>query len=133
MSHATRARRGSNAFLEALGSWLRGRTSPAGKLSRTLASAVRPFTTAERALPVAVAAIVAVASMLALMPSTPAGAAGAAQGSSPSPRLAINGAVRSLESTDGLALGTVDAQKVDTSFQPVTVPTDVTTLPSAEQ
>lgn len=71
--------------------------------------------------------------MLALMPSTPAGAAGAAQGSSPSPRLAVNGAVRSLDSTDGLGLGSVDAQKVDTSFQPVTVPTDVTTLPSAER
>ncbi len=133
VSQASRARHGSIALLLAFGSWLRGRTAPAGMLSGTLASAVRPFTTAERALPVAVAAIVAIASMLALMPSTPGGAAGAAQGSSPNPRLAVNGGVRYLDSTDGLGLTSLDARKSDTSFQPVTVPADVTTLPSAEQ
>ena len=133
VSHASRASRGSAALLGALVAWFRGRTAPAGMLSRTLASAVRPFTTAERALPVAVAAIVALASMLALMPSTPGGEAGAAQGSSPNPRLAINGGVRYLDSTDGLGLANVDAQKLSTGFQPVTVPTNVTTLPSAEQ
>jgi murein DD-endopeptidase MepM/ murein hydrolase activator NlpD len=133
VSHASRRSRGSVAFFQALGSWLRGRTASLGTLSRTLASVGRPFTTAERALPIAVAAIVAVASMLALMPSTPAGAAGAAQGSSASPRLAVNGGVRYVDSTDGLGLANVDAQKAVTNFQPVTVPTDVTTLPSAEQ
>jgi murein DD-endopeptidase MepM/ murein hydrolase activator NlpD len=102
-------------------------------MRKALASAVRPFTTAERALPLAVAAIVAIASMLALMPGMPAGTAGAAQGSSPNPRLAVNGGVRYLDSTDGVALGNVDAQKAGTNFQPVTVPTDVSTLPSAEQ
>ena len=133
VSPASRARRGSAAFLGALGSWLRRRTAPAGTLSRTLAPVVRPFSTAERALPVAIAAVVAIASMLALMPSTPAGAAGAAQSSSTGPRLALNGGVRFLDSMDGLGLGNVDAQKAQASFTPVSVPTDVTTLPSADQ
>jgi murein DD-endopeptidase MepM/ murein hydrolase activator NlpD len=133
VSHATRASRGSAAFFEALGSWLLGRTAPAGKLSRTLASVVRPFTTAERALPVAVAAIVAIASMLALMPSTPAGTAGAAQSSSQAPRLAVNGGLRYLDSKDGLGLVNLDAQKAGTAFKQVSVPTDIATLPSVEQ
>ena len=133
VSLVSRVNRRTAAFLAALASRL-GSVAPAGRLSLGLASAVRPFATAERALPIAVAAIVAVASMLALLPSTPAGSAGAAQGTPTSPRLAINGGVRYLDASDDPgAAAILDAQKVEASFQPVTLPTDVTTQPATEQ
>ncbi len=62
-------------------------------LRASLAAALRPFMSAERALPVAVAAIVAVASILALVPSTPSGAVGGVQGRGQDVRLAVNGGI----------------------------------------
>lgn len=129
---ASRVNRRTAAFFAALASRL-GSVTPAGKLSLRLASAVRPFTTAERALPIAVAAIVAVASMLALLPSTPAGTAGAAQGIPTSPRLAINGGVHYLDASDApRAAAILDAQKVDASFLPITLPSVVTPQPTSD-
>ena len=134
VSLATRVNRRTAAFFEAMGSRFGRRTSaPAGSLGAALASVVRPFTTAERALPIAVAAIVAIASLLALLPSTPAGSAGAAQGTSSGPRLAINGGVRYIDaSEDPGASAALDAQKATQNFQAVTLPTDVITQPVAE-
>ena len=47
---------------------------------RHLVSSLRPFTSAERALPIAVASIVAVAALLAFLPTTPQGAVSGIQG-----------------------------------------------------
>jgi len=134
VSLATRVNRRTAAFFGAIGSRFGRRTSaPAGSLGASLASVVRPFTTAERALPIAVAAIVAVASLLALLPSTPAGSAGAAQGASSGPRLAINGGVRYIDASDDPgAVAMMDAQKAAQNFQAVTLPTDVVTQPAVE-
>jgi murein DD-endopeptidase MepM/ murein hydrolase activator NlpD len=134
VSLATRVNRRTAAFFEALGSRFGRRTpAPAGSLGASLASVVRPFTTAERALPIAVAAIVAIASLLALLPSTPAGSAGAAQGIASSPRLAISGDGRYIDASEGPgALTMLDGQKATQSFRAVTLPTDVVTQPAAE-
>lgn len=135
VSHASRASRGSRALVRVLGSWLRGRTVSAGtaRLSAGLLSALRPLSTTERAIPVAVAAIVAIASMLALLPGTPLGAAGAAQSSASATRLAVNGGVRLLDSTDGAGLAGLGSVGAGPSFQPITIPSDVQTQPSTEQ
>ena len=128
----TRVNRRSAAIVRAIGDRFRGRASvPAGLLS----AAVRPFASAERALPLVVAAIVAIASLLALLPSTPSGSAGAAQGSGSSVRFAVNGGIRYLDATDDPgAAAVLDAQKAaDPSFQPVTLPVDVTTPPATDQ
>ncbi|HEY4753097.1 MAG TPA: LysM peptidoglycan-binding domain-containing protein, partial [Candidatus Limnocylindrales bacterium] len=138
LSAVARVNRGTAAFLEALGARFSRRSGRiAGRSRLSLRSAVRPFSSAERALPIAVALIVAVASMLALLPGTPAGTAGAAQGSQANPRLAVNGGVRYLDATDNPgAAALLDGQKSDASFEPVTLPqdvvTDVTTQPVAE-
>jgi murein DD-endopeptidase MepM/ murein hydrolase activator NlpD len=92
------------------------------------------LTTAERALPIAVAAIVAVASLLALLPNTPAGTTGATVGSSTAVRLAVNGGIRYLDATgDPAATAAVDAQKAAAgeSFAPLTLPADVVSNPVA--
>lgn len=131
---ANRLRRRAAVPVRALAVWLHARTGAAvSLLAAPLASATRPLTSAERALPIAVAAIVAIASLLTLLPSTPAGAAGAAQGSTVGPRLAVNGGVHYLDSTDAPAPAGLDAQRADVSFQPLTLPGDVTSQPTAEQ
>jgi len=130
---ASRVNRKTAALIAALASRL-GRLAPADSLGLRLASAARPLASAERALPIAVAAIVAVASMLALLPNTPAGSAGAAQGTPTSPRLAINGGVHYLDGSDApRAAAILDAQKVDASFQPITLPAAVSTPPATGQ
>ena len=96
-----------------------------------LAAAFRPFATAERALPIAVAAIVAVASLLALLPSTPQGAVGGTTGSGSSVRITVGGITSErLEILDNdFSAGLPDE---GVSFQPVTLPGDVTTEPGSE-
>jgi murein DD-endopeptidase MepM/ murein hydrolase activator NlpD len=136
VSLVSRVGRRTAAIAQSLRTRARGRAHlPADSLGSMLASALRPFTTAERALPIAVAAIVAVASLLALLPSTPSGAAGAAQGTGTNVRLAVNGGVRLLDApSDSPGAALLDAQKAAAeSFQPVTLPTDVTNQPVAEQ
>src|SRR3954463_9116514 len=59
--------------------------------SAAASAALRPFTTAERALPIAVASIVAVAALLAFLPSTPQGTANGVAGSTSQPRIAVGG------------------------------------------
>ena len=134
VSRLSRVRRGPAALVAALASRI-GRTSaaPADSLGRSLASAVRPFATAERALPIAVAAVVAIASLLTLLPSTPAGTAGAAQSSATSPRLAVNGGVRYLDASGdpGTPAANGLTARAEMSFQPVALPADATTESSA--
>ena len=108
-----------------------GGVAPDGRsVASLVAAAIRPFTTAERVLPIAVAAIVAVASLLALLPSSPQGAVGATQGSGTAARVAIGGgadpAAADVRDTQFAALGEVP------SFQPVTIPGDVGNQPGTE-
>jgi murein DD-endopeptidase MepM/ murein hydrolase activator NlpD len=137
VSLATRVNRRSVAAARALQAWFRDRPArQTGYLRSTLAAALRPFTTAERALPITVAAIVAVASLLALLPNTPAGTTGATSGSGTSVRLAVNGVIRYIDATDDpAAAAALDAQKGSPveSFAPVTLPGDAVTDPSTAQ
>jgi murein DD-endopeptidase MepM/ murein hydrolase activator NlpD len=105
---------------------------PQVSLSTMLAAVLRPFLTAERALPVAVAAIVAVASLLALLPNTQQGAVGGTQGSGTALRLAVGGG---LDSSSDIAPAPDLAGRANPglSFQPVTLPGDVITQPTAVQ
>lgn len=113
---ATPARRASLLY-GALGPRLAG-------LGAVLLGRARPLATAERALPIAVAAIVALASLLTLLPSTGAGTAGAAQGTQASPRLAVNGGVRAIDAGDapGTAAELSLAGRAAPSFQPFSLP-----------
>jgi len=131
--------------MRAMGDRARDRTATARAI---IGSSLRPFTSAERALPIAVAAIVAVAALLAFLPSTPQGTVSGIQGSSSQPRFAVNGGVERQElgttpdaapdSAAGAATGD-QADKapaalvapVDPSFQPLTLPGAVTNDPTA--
>jgi murein DD-endopeptidase MepM/ murein hydrolase activator NlpD len=136
-SPAARMNRRSIRAVRSLQARFQGRAAiSARSLSATLAAALRPFTTAERALPLAVAAIVAVASLLAVLPSTPPGAVGGTQGSGTSLRIAVGGGVNRWDDMDVTDVteaappaanlgGGVDSAGV--SFQPVTIPAEITT------
>ncbi|MEI7743932.1 MAG: M23 family metallopeptidase, partial [Chloroflexota bacterium] len=94
--------------------------APAAAVRNALAGLFRPLATAERALPLAVAAIVAIASLLALLPGQAAVATGGTSGRGQGVRIAVNGG----NSADGLAA--ID-QRVDGSpgsFVPVVIPAD---------
>jgi murein DD-endopeptidase MepM/ murein hydrolase activator NlpD len=117
--------------------WLHDHAGPsAGSASSTLRAALRPFTSAERALPIAVAGIVAVASMLAVMPSASNGAVGGTEGRGEGVRIAVNGGLNRPadgpweEDTADAALQ--GAYGGDTSFAPFQIPTDVETTAQAE-
>ncbi len=115
----------------AIRSRFRSHTIAPSSLASALVAALRPFTTAERALPIAVAAIVAVASLFALLPTTPQGAVGGTQGSGSTVRIAIGGGVdpAAADARDAaLAAGSRDGP----SFQPFRVPGDEITAPGAE-
>ena len=113
--------------------WLRGglpvhlRT-----LSASFAAGFQPFRTAERALPIAVAAIVAVASLLALLPNTTQGAVGGTRGGGRDVRLAIGGrdagSQAGLSDTD-LAAGIGPGGP---TFEPVVLPEGVDTSPGTD-
>ena len=97
--------------MRALQAWFQGRAAiSARSLSATLAAALRPFTTAERALPLAVAAIVAVASLLALLPNTPQGTVGGTQGSGTSLRIAVGGEASAATRPAATTVGGADAR-----------------------
>jgi murein DD-endopeptidase MepM/ murein hydrolase activator NlpD len=100
-----------------------------------LTASLRSLTTAERILPISVAAIVAVASLLAIVPATPQGAVGGVQGRGTDVRLAVNGGVERVEPTDGAVLDEFDARiaRSGASFRPVTLPEAVDTTPGTEQ
>jgi murein DD-endopeptidase MepM/ murein hydrolase activator NlpD len=111
----------------AIRSWFRG-LSPVldRRLRPAVSGAIRPLLTAERALPIAVAAIVAVASLLALLPSGPAGAVGGTTGAGEGARIAIGGGFgpEPLEALPG-EMAASDPEG-ELSFQPLTLPADVT-------
>jgi len=138
-STATRINRRTIRAARALQARFRGRVAiPAGSLSAALEAALRPFTTAERALPVAVAAIVASASLLALLPGTPqGGAVGGTQGRGEDVRIAVGGGVNRFAAQDlGGGLdpdlgGGLDT--TDISFQPVRLPDEIITEAGTEQ
>jgi murein DD-endopeptidase MepM/ murein hydrolase activator NlpD len=84
-------------------------------------AALRPFTTAERALPIAVASIVAVAALLAFMPGTRQGAVTGTQASLVQPRLAVNGGVEREAQDIPDSVAALVAPD-DVSFQPIRIP-----------
>jgi murein DD-endopeptidase MepM/ murein hydrolase activator NlpD len=134
VSLASRINRRSISAVRALQARFPGRpVVSAGPLTATLAVALRPFTTAERALPVAVAAIVAVASLLALLPNTPQGAVGGTQGRGSEVRIAVGGGAGRAASSEGAPALGGGVDSADISFQPVTLPADVTTSAGTEQ
>ncbi len=112
--------------------WLRGGLSTHLRaLSASLAAGFQPFRTAERALPIAVAAIVAVASLMALLPSTTQGAVGGTQGGGRDVRLAIGGGSGSqtgLSDAD-LAAGIGPGGQ---TFEPVVLPEGADTSPGTD-
>jgi murein DD-endopeptidase MepM/ murein hydrolase activator NlpD len=136
-SIASRINRRSISAARALQALFRGRvTIHSGSLSAALAAALRPLTTAERVLPVAVAAIVAFASLFALLPSTPQGAVGGTQGSGTDLRIAVGGANRIAVPEVGDVLDAEYAGRIDSaevSFRPITLPGDILTEPGSEQ
>jgi murein DD-endopeptidase MepM/ murein hydrolase activator NlpD len=133
MSPAARLNRRAVATARFAQAWVgRRAASPATSLRATLAAALRPLTTAERALPLAVAAIVAVASLLAVLPSSPAGAVGGVEGRGQDVRLTVNaGAAR--------IAGTADVEAFearlgdDTSFAPLVLPDDLAATAEGEE
>jgi murein DD-endopeptidase MepM/ murein hydrolase activator NlpD len=137
-SLASRINRRSISAASALRARFRGRAAvPAGSLSAVLAAALRPFTTAERALPLAVAAIVALASLLALLPNTPQGAVGGTQGRGTDVRIAIGGGLgraNALDLEEGLdpELGR-GIDTADVNFEPVTISDEIMTEAGSEQ
>ena len=93
-------------------------------------SALRPFASTERILPIGVAATVAVASVLAVLPNQ-AGATGGTSGAGEGVRIAIGGAnARTTDAdfawTDSAAYG------ADTSFTPLVLPGDIANSPREE-
>jgi murein DD-endopeptidase MepM/ murein hydrolase activator NlpD len=112
--------------------WLQGRAgAPVASAVTATRTALRPLATAERALPIGVAAIVAVASLLAVMPSTPAGAVGGVSGPGEDARIAVGGVATTqslVQPVDGLAAWNEDI----TSFTPVVLPDAVDTAARAE-
>ena len=137
-SLASRINRRSISAASALRARFRVRAAiPAGSLSAVLAAALRPFSTAERALPVAVAAIVALASLLALLPNSPQGAVGGTQGRGTDVRIAIGGG---LGRVGALGVGEgLDPQfgggghMTDVSFEPVRIPDNIMGAATTEQ
>jgi len=126
-----RLNRRSVALAWAIQAWMHGHAAtPAGRLRASLASGLRSLSTAERALPVAVAAIVAVASLLALLPGTPAGAVGGVQGKGEDVRIAVNGGVnRPLTAAEApVTLGAPGRN--DGTFQPIVLPEDLAVEPT---
>jgi murein DD-endopeptidase MepM/ murein hydrolase activator NlpD len=92
-----------------------------------LAGFLRSLATAERALPIAVAAIVAAASLLSLLPSPSQGAVGSTHGQGSAVRLAIGGANAS--GGQGDVGGAGDLGPGTQSFEPLTIPDSTPTVP----
>ncbi len=144
----TRLNRLSLRAARAVQAWTLGRRPAPGALVNAILRAVRPLATAERALPVTVAALVAVASMLAVLPAAPIGATGGTQGAGGDVRIAIGGGpvdagVDPYPATGDTSSGGDQTLGQDSlayqgsgsglAFQPVTIPGGVTTSASSEQ
>ncbi len=147
---AARLNARSIALARAAQAWFNGLSAtPAGTVRNAAAAWLRTLATAERALPIAVAALVAVASLLAVLPTAPVGATGGTAGTGQSVRIAVGGGLNRsapIDATGMDALGTTDSGgNVDESFVPVVLPggdvgdptatndgTDATTDPAAD-
>jgi murein DD-endopeptidase MepM/ murein hydrolase activator NlpD len=143
---ATRVNRHSVRIVRALQGDLRRRISiNPGPMARLLAAAFRPLTSAERLLPITVAAIVAVASLIAFMPAGSRGAVGSTQGAGSDVRISISGRVGGYEDVVSPPVAGTDGSGPDgnpgvlgfqgsatASFQPVTLPADIVTDPGTE-
>ncbi len=100
--------------------------NPAALLSEVVASALRPYTKAERTLPIVVAAIVGISSLLVLLPSSPSAAVLGTQGGGGDVRIAVGGGSRYQTSVDGPQTAGDDVTPGDgPSFQPISLPGDV--------
>jgi murein DD-endopeptidase MepM/ murein hydrolase activator NlpD len=146
-SVATRANRLSIRLVRAIQGRLRTRISiPTGSLSALVANVLRPFATAERLLPVTVAAIVAVAALVAFVPPGSRGAVGRTDGPGADVRVAIGGGPTAYDTLDQASQSAGGSQDdtagsdvlgyqgdASASFLPVMLPREVTTDPSTEQ
>ncbi len=134
---ASRINRRSISAASALRARFRGRAAiPAGSLGASFAAALRPFSTAERALPVAVAAIVAFASLLAVLPNTPQGAVGGTQGRGTDVRIAIGGGLgreEAMGAGEGLNSQPDGVYMADVSFEPIRIPDNIMGAATTEQ
>jgi murein DD-endopeptidase MepM/ murein hydrolase activator NlpD len=143
--HPDRDRPSATSLLSRLGlraaQAVRTRLRAGAEASTTrVTRAMRSHATAERTLPVAVASIVAIAALLGFLPSTPQGAVGGIQGRGTDIRLAVNGGIelkRDDEQTadSGAAdlTGRAGLEAPAPSFQPVTLPSEITNEPESEQ
>jgi murein DD-endopeptidase MepM/ murein hydrolase activator NlpD len=122
----------TNRATRAVTTRARSRAAAAGAAS---SAALRPFTSAERALPIAVASIVAVAALLAFLPGSPQGAANGVAGSTPQPRIAVGGADRGDADPAGSRTKEPPAALVDggATFLPLVLPQGIANVPSSEQ
>jgi murein DD-endopeptidase MepM/ murein hydrolase activator NlpD len=144
-STITRFNQASVRAARSMQAWLGQRAgATVGSLVSSLSTTLRPFRSAERALPILVAAIVAVASLLAVLPGTSAGATGSTAGRGQGVRLAVNGGVgrpadtvaaeAPAAGTDGSGIGDTAALGHEvTSFLPVVIPEGVDTAAGSEQ
>jgi murein DD-endopeptidase MepM/ murein hydrolase activator NlpD len=132
-SPAARLNRRAVATARSAQAWIgRHTASPATSLRAGIVAALRPLATAERALPLAVAAIVAVASLLAVLPGAPGGAVGGVEGRGEDVRLAINGGTE--RSTGPVDITGYEARLgSDTSFTPIVLPDDLAVTAAAEE
>ena len=130
-SSASRINGRSIRTARAIRSRLRAGSITAFPSRARLIAGLRPFATAERALPIAVAAIVAAASLLALVPAAPQGAVGGTTGIGSSTRIAVGGlGSERLEILDNNFSAGLSDEGV--SFQPVRLPDGITTDPGSE-
>ncbi len=106
-------------------------TSFAAAVSR----GVRPFATADRALPILVATIVAVASLLAVLPTVSGDAVGRTEGSGQDVRIAVNGGFDRFANEYEQRPDGIDGQYAGElgTFRPVVLPDDVQNQPGTEQ
>jgi murein DD-endopeptidase MepM/ murein hydrolase activator NlpD len=98
-------------------------------------SALRPFASTDRALPILVAAIVAIASLLAVLPTVSGSAVGRTSGNGDAVRIAANGGFDRFATAFEGRPDDIDGDVAGSygSFQPVVLPGDLTNRPGAEQ
>jgi len=129
LSVIARVNRRTIAAAHALRSWVRDRSAnPGALLSELLIAALRPYTKAERTLPIVVAAIVGISSLLVLLPASPSAAALGTVGTGGGVRIAVGGSSHYQTSVDGPSTAGSDVTQTDgPSFQPISLPVDVST------
>ena len=109
--------------------------SVAAAAAASTRSALRPFATTDRALPILVAAIVAVASLLAVLPTVSGAAVGRTSGAGQDVRIAANGGFDRYANAYEARPDDVSADVSGDygSFEPVVLPDDLNNQPGSEQ